>query len=75
MSALALKADIHRGYGNACHVPQAGFMRCSKKKALFDHPVGARRGSRLAFAALASISRTAALWASPSAPVPEFSSI
>ena len=43
MSALALKADIHRGYGNACHVPQAGFMRCSKKKALFDHLVGARR--------------------------------
>src|ERR1700730_12914898 len=42
MSALALRADIHRGYGNA-RVPQAGFMRCSKKKALFDHPVGARR--------------------------------
>jgi hypothetical protein len=53
MSALALKADIHQGYGNACYVPQAGFMRCSKKKALFDHPVGAAGRSRLAFAALA----------------------
>ena len=42
----------------------AGLMRCSKKRALFDHLSSARAGrSRLAFAALASISRTAALWA------------
>jgi hypothetical protein len=61
MSALALKADIHRDYGNACFVPTAGLVRCSKKKALFDQLVGARRAFEIGFCRMTRARWTALL--------------
>jgi hypothetical protein len=43
-SALLSNSDIARSCWHVSNVP-AGLMRCSKKRALFDHLVGARRTS------------------------------